>query len=197
VSDIHCFYVSEGLLAPIHLKRIGPSLWEFLWLISHETRMEGKVLNGSAITISRIATELGESVTTAKRNLSRLSREGYVVRKRETAGKTYSYAIAHSKKWKIHWEGGGKTGLTSGVESGLTQAPGQGENGLGVRSETPPGQVISGTTNKDIDKLDKIDIRAKTVCRKCGGTGLVRRMVPSDLIPGTDKYDWVKCNECQ
>jgi len=167
-----------------------------LWLIAHETRMQGRVLNGSPVTISRIAGELGESFSTAKRNLNRLSREGYVLRKRNGLGKVYSYSIAHSKKWRIRFESGGKNDLTGGGVFDLTQAPGQGRNDPRVGSEMPPSQVKNGPSNKEDRELDKLDNR-NTTCNKCGGTGMYVRLIPSELIPGTEKEDWVKCDECQ
>lgn len=196
MADIHCFYVSEGLLNANHAKRIGGSIWEFLWLISHETKMEGKVLNGSPITLARIAGELGESYNTAQRNLDKLSREGYIIKKRIGAGRVYSYSIAHSKKWKIHWDGVTKNGDTSVTKNGDTKAVGVTKNGERVSPKMVSGVTKNGMSNKEDRQLDIIDNR-DTTCIKCNGTGLIRRMVPSDLIPGTERYDYVKCDECQ
>jgi len=136
------FYVSAGLLTPEHMRRIGPALGEFLWLISHETRHEGKVLNGSPITIGRIAADLGESDRTAGTNLRRLEAEGYIVRKRESVG--HQYAIANSKKW----------------------AKGSEENFLSDRKKVadqigrklPEGSEENFRCNKEVDKVDIVDI---------------------------------------
>jgi hypothetical protein len=91
------FYVSAGLLTAEHMRRIGSALAEFLWLISHETRDGGRVLNGAPITLKRIAADLGECERTARTNLRRLEAEGYITRRRGQAG--YEHCIANSKKW--------------------------------------------------------------------------------------------------
>lgn len=94
------FYVSGGLLTPEHHRRMGSAVWAFLWLVSHETREGGKVLNGSPVTAERIASALGQHVETVKHNLGRLEREGYITRFRHHGGLPYEYQIANSKKWK-------------------------------------------------------------------------------------------------
>lgn len=134
-------YISAGLLEAKHKEKIGPALWEFLWLISHETKQDGKILNGSPVTAVRIATELGEHKNTAKINLTRLEGAGYITRARLN-GLPYEYRIAHSKKWK----------------------PGKGdtENSATVVQETVPGshtkryegRTENGAANKEVDKVD-------------------------------------------
>ena len=94
------FYLSAGLVEdPQHCERIGPALWEFEWLIAHETREAGRVLNGAPITAKRIAASLGRHLNTVKANLARLEREHYIERFRKP-GLSYEYRIANSKKWK-------------------------------------------------------------------------------------------------
>lgn len=95
---MHGFYVSEGLLAPEHYKRIGPAIWEFLWLIDHETKDGGKVLNGAPITIERIRGELGGCERIVRYHLQQLETFGYIKRVR-LKHQTYTYTITHSKKW--------------------------------------------------------------------------------------------------
>ena len=188
MSDIHVFYVSAGLLAPQHVARIGESLWEFLWLISHETKMEGKVLNGSPISLTRIAQELGEHWNTAQRHLDRLAREGYVIKKRVGSGRIYSYSIAHSKKWKLHWEGYTKNGVTSYTKNGVTPLGGHTKNGVRVTPE-----MVS-----PIRKIDIIDSKPckDTACIKCGGLGKIPELVPSKLDQNLKVESWVKCDLC-
>lgn len=84
-----------------HRRRMGPAIWEFCWLISHETRNDGKVFNGEPISVERIARELDEHVNTAQANLIRLCQQGYVLRNRVGAGEKYSYCIQNAKKWKL------------------------------------------------------------------------------------------------
>jgi hypothetical protein len=98
MANAHGFYVSAGLLTPEHCRRIGVALWEFLWLISHETREEGKVLNGAPISIKRISGDLGQAERTTRRNLDRLEAEKYITRERGHGG-VYQYVICNSKKW--------------------------------------------------------------------------------------------------
>lgn len=180
MSDIHVFYVSAGLLAPQHHNRIGESLWEFLWLVSHETRMEGKVLNGSPITLGRIAQELGESPRTARRNLERLSKAGYVKKQRTGPGHMYCYSITHSKKWR-QFVAEDTNGRSSTVE---------------LRTKVAAGPAISGRTNKEVDRVDSTYI-SSTICKKCKGCGYYLELIPSGLNPDGHVEKWVKCDECQ
>jgi hypothetical protein len=141
---MHVFYVSEGLLTAEHLKRIDNSLWEFLWLISHETREGGKVLNGSPITIDRIAKDLGFGIRTVKRHLAHLVEQGYILRSRKTSGDIYSYRIANSKKWQ--------RGAVPKV------APPTGDKvGTGAGTRLAPGGTKFGTANKEDRQIDIVD----------------------------------------
>lgn len=202
MSDIHCFYVSEGLLTSNHKKRIGSSIWEFLWLISHETKMAGKVLNGSPITVSRIAEELGSTAQTTKRNLENLEKQGYITRKRKSRGLIYSYSIAHSKKWRIHWEetmGSVKNGTTNG--SGTKNDTSISMTVDEVVSKMTPGSIKNDPTNKEDRQLDNISSKESTFikrmsCTKCGGRGIYFELVPSKLNPEFKARMPVKC-ECQ
>lgn len=195
-SDMHGFYVCQGLLTASHMKRIGPSaIWEFLWLISHETKMEGRVLNGSPVTLSRIAEELGEHFNTAQRNLERLCKEGYVTKKRAGKGCAYSYSIAHSKKWKLQWVGDTKNGVTSDTKNGDTPRQGDTKSGERVSPNLVSGVTKFGMTNKEDRQLDILDKR-NTTCIKCGGLGKFPELVPSELDPDLKVKTWVKC-ECQ
>lgn len=194
MSDIHCFYVSAGLLTAQHMKRIRASLPEFLWLVAHETKMQGKVLNGSPITISRIAEDLGESARTAKRNLNRLSREGYVTRKRNSSGEVYSYTIAHSKKWKIHWHETSYTPTGDKNGTGDKNVPGTGDKNVPTPgTKMAPGGDKNVPANKEDRYLDILDT-SSTICTKCGGLGKFPELVPSTLDPDLKTRMWVKCD---
>lgn len=178
MSDIHVFYVSAGLLTSQHRNRIGESLWEFLWLISHETKMEGKVLNGSPITLQRIAEELGESYRTARRNLERLAKAGYVVKFREHSGQMYCYSIAHSKKWR-QFVAEDINGHSSTVE---------------LRTKVAATEDINVRAYKDSRYVDSTYIRP-TICTKCGGRGMYAELVPSKYEDQQTER-WVACDEC-
>jgi hypothetical protein len=94
------FYLSAGLVDdPQHCERIGPALWEFLWLISHETKDAGKVLNGAPVTAVRIAADLGRHVNTVRINLARLEKQAYIVREMGQSS-VYHFRIANTKKWQ-------------------------------------------------------------------------------------------------
>jgi hypothetical protein len=139
MANTHGFYVSAGLLAPEHAQRIGSAIWEFLWLISHETREGGKVLNGSSITAARIARDLGCGLRNVKLHLVHLAEEGYILRNRQKLGDVYNYTIVNSKKWN-----------TGGVVQ--KTAPGGTENDTGVVQNLFPGSTTNGTANKEVDR---------------------------------------------
>lgn len=96
-----------GILTPHHKAQIGGAIWEFIalngWVTSEvpdpddQGERLGIVLGGRPITIRHIATQLGDSLDTTKRNLKRLETTGYITRERVDGG--YSYAVKKSKKW--------------------------------------------------------------------------------------------------
>ena len=98
------FPVYSGLLTAQHREKIGPAIWEFLWLISKVTKEieeEGEtwgiVLGGKPVKLVEIAAELGESERNAKRNLARLKEEGYIDAIRAPYGEIYK--VRKSKKF--------------------------------------------------------------------------------------------------
>ena len=81
------FPVWNGLLE--HRKRIGPSVWEFLWCLDRITQDRGEVgiVNGGApVKAERIARNLKVSTRTIKQNLRRLTTEGYLKLRRTPYG---------------------------------------------------------------------------------------------------------------
>lgn len=78
------FYItiSNGLLKDGHRKRMGSSVWEFMWLMDKVTKIDnsgmGWVLGGKPIRLKEIAEELGVSEDTTSENLTRLEKEGYI-----------------------------------------------------------------------------------------------------------------------
>ena len=81
------FPVWNGLLE--HRKRIGPSVWEFLWCLDRITqdRDDVGIVNGGApVKAERIARNLKVSTRTIKQNLRRLTTEGYLKLRRTPYG---------------------------------------------------------------------------------------------------------------
>ena len=153
------FYVSAGLLTPEHMHRIGPALREFLWLISHETREEGRILNGTPITSHRIAAELGEHRNTASRNLARLEREGYISRE-HGKGYVYSYRIANSKKWIGSY-------TENGAATPAATVPAAPEMVHQLHHKRCSSCTTNGARNKEVDK--EVDIVDKNPSAKGAG----------------------------
>jgi DNA-binding MarR family transcriptional regulator len=98
------FPVYSGLLTAQHRERIGPAIWEFLWLISKVTKEieeEGEtwgiVLGGKPVKLAEIAAELGGSERNVKRNIARLKDEGYIEAVRAPYGEIYK--VRKSKKF--------------------------------------------------------------------------------------------------
>lgn len=88
-----------------HCERIGPALWEFVWLIdkiTEELDGLGLVLGGAPVKIKRIATDLDRGEHTVRRNLDRLERENYIDRTRTPYG--FTVKVRNSHKFQI-WSG--------------------------------------------------------------------------------------------
>lgn len=82
--------ISNGLLTAEHRKRIGPAVWEFMWLIDKVTRVDvdgkGWVLGGKPIKLEEIS--LGQHANTTSENLQRLRENGYIETIRTPYGMT-------------------------------------------------------------------------------------------------------------
>ena len=94
------FPVWNGLLE--HRKRIGPSVWEFLWCLDRITQDRGEVgiVNGGApVKAERIARNLKVSTRTIKQNLRRLTTEGYLKLRRTPYGNVIQ--VMNSSKFGI------------------------------------------------------------------------------------------------
>lgn len=80
------FYItiSNGLIKGDHRKRMGPAVWEFMWLIDKVTRIDedglGWVLGGKPINLEDIALDMKVSRETVSRNLILLADEGYIIK---------------------------------------------------------------------------------------------------------------------
>ena len=89
----HLITVSNGLLDPEHVSRVGPAVWTYLCLIDWQTQPDGTVLDrmkshGRGVRIQDIANRLGLPVRTIRSHLVRLrpyleltrTREGFFIR---------------------------------------------------------------------------------------------------------------------
>jgi len=85
-----------------HCEKIGPALWEFVWLldkITVEKDGKGIVLGGAPVKIERIARDLDRSDRTVRSNLDRLQDEKYIERTRTPYGLTIR--VCNSRKFGI------------------------------------------------------------------------------------------------
>ena len=99
-GDSHPLPLWSGIME--HCRRIGPALWEFVWLIdkiTEEVDGKGIVLGGAPIKIERIAGELERCERTVRRNLDRLQDEIYIERTRTPYG--FTIRVRNSRKFQI------------------------------------------------------------------------------------------------
>ncbi len=72
--------VSNGLLNDDHEERMGPAIWQYMWLLDKVTKIDdegyGYVLGGKPINLKDIANKKSE--VTISRNLKRLEEKGYI-----------------------------------------------------------------------------------------------------------------------
>lgn len=101
--------VSNGLLKDGHRRRMGESVWEFMWLLDHMTRIDGSgygwVLGGKPVKLAEISQDLGVHRSTVSRSLSRLQEEGYV----DVIHAPYGLVIRVCKARKVFGHNVGKT----------------------------------------------------------------------------------------
>lgn len=164
------FRVFTGLLTSDHKKRIGSSLWTFLWLIDRITdetvdeetgQRTGLVLYGNITSYSTIGNDLGMSKSTVKEQCEKLQSEGYISMEQTPRGNKFH--VNRSKKWndpsKVRAENrtNRAENNTNRAENRTTEFPDRAENrtegaeNRTIRSETPPSN-----TNIDTYKEKKI-----------------------------------------
>lgn len=111
--------VSNGLLKDGHRQRMGESVWEFMWLLDHMTRIDGNgygwVLGGKPIKLAELAQDLGVHRSTVSRSLSRLQEEGYV----DVIHAPYGLVIRVCKARKVFGHNVGKTTAESAGRIGI------------------------------------------------------------------------------
>ena len=78
------FYIeiTNNLLDPKHRKKMGSSIWEFMWCLDKITKIDEKglgwVLGGKPIQLREIRKELGITEPKISKNLNKLKKEGYL-----------------------------------------------------------------------------------------------------------------------
>ena len=129
-----------------HCEKIGPALWEFVWLLDKITREKdgkGIVLGGAPVKIDRIARDLERSDHTVRRNLDRLQAGKYIERTRTPYGLTIR--VRNSRKFGI-W---GKKEI---VTFGRSLSASDGEIGQKRRRDRPKvteRSAINGRNKED------------------------------------------------
>ncbi|MGG1880154.1 hypothetical protein ABDI30_21640 [Paenibacillus cisolokensis] len=98
------FPMYSGLLEPEHYKKIGSSIWLFLWCISSTTKeleeegtVWGIVLGGRPLKLSEIAGYFGVNDKTVSRWMDTLEQHEYIRVTRAARGLILS--VRNSKKW--------------------------------------------------------------------------------------------------
>jgi DNA-binding transcriptional regulator YhcF (GntR family) len=152
MPENHIIPVSNGVLE--HRERLGTAIWEFLWCIDAISVEEvdeagirwGIVHGGAPVKVERIASELGSSERTVKRNLSRLKDEKYITTVRVPYGEII--LVRNNKKKVPKRSAKYVTSLNTEVPnmSPLYDLSGREVPLLSERSDT------NGTSNKDIKK---------------------------------------------
>ncbi|UYL94147.1 putative transcriptional regulator [Geobacillus phage vB_GthS_PK5.2] len=163
------FPVYTGLLTPEHRERIGPAIWEFLWLISKvtkEVQEEGEtlgiVLGGRPVKLAEIADDLGSSERSVRRNITRLKEQGYIESVRAPYGEIYR--VRKSKKFAYH-NRPAKNGLSANERVATSDLSGDERVAKNGRSESREWPLLSqrsatsGLSNKDIKDIKNITDR--------------------------------------
>jgi DNA-binding Lrp family transcriptional regulator len=141
-------YVWNGILEPKHLKRIGPALALFLWLIDRTTKEcngIGDVLGGKPVKAEEIAKSMGVDERTTRRRMDRLERHDYIDRTLTPRG--YTVRVMKSCKFP-------KRPAVVGQECPTTEDSGRTEmSGLvGQECPTSPDKNVRPNKSKQLEK---------------------------------------------
>jgi hypothetical protein len=157
------FPISSGLLSRDHHRRIGPSIWVFLWFIHHQYRPKdgepdtGGVNGGHQISYEQIGADLGIPTSTCEKHVRGLEREQYI-RSESIRGLGKRYFVANPIRWTL-W-GTTKNGDTTEVpRAGVPPKTevGATKNGKGVPPKTEAGATKFGDPNKEQRTQDTQD----------------------------------------
>lgn len=136
-----------------HCERIGPALWEFVWLldkITVEKDGKGIVLGGAPVKIARIAGDLGRCDRTIRSNLDRLQDNNYIKRTRTPFG--FTIEVLNSRKFGI-W---GKKEIGNSYRSppnrSVKNAGEIGNNTRSDRQKYPVGSAVFCRNKEDSAK---------------------------------------------
>lgn len=93
--------VKNDLIDPKHHKKMGSSVWEFMWLLDKTTSVNergiGTILGGRPIKLEELGNEIGESRQTVSENIKRLRIEGYI----NVVHSPYGMVITVNKSSKV------------------------------------------------------------------------------------------------
>jgi biotin operon repressor len=174
--ESHPIYIWNGVLEPKHLKRIGPALPLFLWLIDRTTKEHegvGDVLGGKPVPGEEIAESMGVDERTIRRWMDLLERQGYIGRTLTPRG--YNVRVMKSCKFPKRTAVVGQDCPTT-EGSGRTEMPGV------VGQECPPTPDKSVRPNKS-KQLSKQ--KEEAAGRPAGGSELWNLIgVSPEKMPG-------------
>jgi hypothetical protein len=161
-----------------HCEKIGPALWEFVWLLDKITLEEdgkGIVLGGAPVKIERIARELERSDHTVRRNLDRLQAGKYIERTRTPYGLT----IRVRNSWKF-----GIWGKKEIVTFGRSLSVSAEEIGQKRRRDRP--KVTERSAINGRNKEDHVRNTAKNPAKNLGGAVTLISAAAECFSPNTE-----------
>lgn len=116
---MNSFYisVSNGLLKDGHRKKMGSSVWQFMWILDKITKIDddgiGWVLGGKPIKLEEMSLGLHKNIVSV--NISKLEKSGYIKTRRTPYGMVIS--VMKAKKIFNKKENHCKQGITKNSES--------------------------------------------------------------------------------
>lgn len=141
------FYIeiTNNLLDSKHVKSMGSSIWEYMWLIDKMTRIDedgtGWVLGGKPIKREEIKKDLGKDVGNIGDNLTKLEEAGYITLKRTPYGNIISINKAKKRYGKNAPTGKG----TNATSLGDNATSGKGDNATNKEDITEETIQIDNT----------------------------------------------------
>lgn len=138
--------VSNGLLDDQHHKRMGTSVWQFLWCLDKVTKIdnagEGVVWGGKPVQLKDI---VGGHRVTVSRNLTHLEKEGYLRLTHTPYG-----IVIRVMKMKKRFNTNAKAGFSENAKVGLTEMLNpMNKNAKPVFKNVKPNKTVSLDSNKD------------------------------------------------